>query len=185
VAAVAGVTAFASLPGGVVVELLVGALDRVREGGKKGAAAAEDLEREISEAIQRALSTGNRASTELRAEIADVLKKIDAGGEVLRAALDESDERVRQDIIAAVGFLGAHFERAGPEVGWRVRTAACAVAGGYADLDPGGRPGLSARAHAEFGIPVIGVAKSRFRTATHAVPVVRGSSGRPARPQPP
>ena len=29
------------------------------------------------------------------------------------------------------------------------------------------------------GIPVIGVAKSRFRTATHAVPVVRGSSGRP------
>ena len=50
---------------------------------------------------------------------------------------------------------------------------------GYADLDPGGRPGLGARAHAEFGIPVIGVAKSRFRTATHAVPVVRGSSARP------
>ena len=50
---------------------------------------------------------------------------------------------------------------------------------GYADLDPGGRPGLGAHAHAEFGIPVIGVAKSRFRTATHAVPVVRGSSGRP------
>ena len=53
------------------------------------------------------------------------------------------------------------------------------VVDGYADLDPDGRPGLGARAHAEFGIPVIGVAKSRFRTATHAVPVVRGSSGRP------
>jgi deoxyribonuclease V len=53
------------------------------------------------------------------------------------------------------------------------------VVDGYADLDPGGRPGLGAHAHAEFGIPVIGVAKSRFRTATHAVPVVRGSSGRP------
>ena len=39
------------------------------------------------------------------------------------------------------------------------------------------RPGW--HAHAEFGIPVIGVAKSRFRTATHAVPVVRGSSVRP------
>jgi deoxyribonuclease V len=50
---------------------------------------------------------------------------------------------------------------------------------GYADLDPAGRPGLGAHAHAEFGIPVIGVAKSRFRTATHAVPIVRGSSGRP------
>jgi deoxyribonuclease V len=50
---------------------------------------------------------------------------------------------------------------------------------GYADLDPAGRPGLGAHAHAEFGIPVIGVAKSRFRMATHAVPVVRGSSMRP------
>ena len=53
------------------------------------------------------------------------------------------------------------------------------VVDGYADLDPGGRPGLGAHAHAEFGIPVIGVAKSRFRTATHAVPVVRRSSARP------
>jgi deoxyinosine 3'endonuclease (endonuclease V) len=38
------------------------------------------------------------------------------------------------------------------------------VVDGYADLDPAGRPGLGAHAHAEFGIPVIGVAKSRFRT---------------------
>jgi deoxyribonuclease V len=53
------------------------------------------------------------------------------------------------------------------------------IVDGYADLDPAGRPGLGAHAHAEFGIPVIGVAKSRFRTATHAVPVVRGSSVRP------
>ena len=53
------------------------------------------------------------------------------------------------------------------------------VVDGYADLDPRGRPGLGARAHAEFGIPVIGVAKSRFGTATHAVPVVCGSSVRP------
>ena len=53
------------------------------------------------------------------------------------------------------------------------------VVDGYADLDAARRPGLGAHAHAEFGIPVIGVAKSRFRTATHAVPVVRGSSVRP------
>jgi len=53
------------------------------------------------------------------------------------------------------------------------------VVDGCADLDPAGRPGLGAHAHAEFGIPVIGVAKSRFRTATHAVPVLRGSSVRP------
>ena len=53
------------------------------------------------------------------------------------------------------------------------------IVDGYADLDPAGRPGLGAHAHAEFGIPVIGVAKSRFRTATHAIPVNRGASVRP------
>ena len=47
------------------------------------------------------------------------------------------------------------------------------VVNGYADLDPGGQPGLGAHAHREFAVPVIGVAKSAFRTATHAIPVLR------------
>jgi deoxyribonuclease V len=54
------------------------------------------------------------------------------------------------------------------------------VVDGYADLDPGGRPGLGAHARTEFGIPVIGVAKSAFATATHAVAVLRGISARPS-----
>jgi deoxyribonuclease V len=53
------------------------------------------------------------------------------------------------------------------------------VVDGYADLDPSGRPGLGAHAHDEFGIPVIGLAKSMFSPATHALPVQRGSSARP------
>ena len=53
------------------------------------------------------------------------------------------------------------------------------VIDGYADLDPGGRPGLGAYASAEFGVPVIGVAKTRFRTATHAIAVHRGTAARP------
>ena len=53
------------------------------------------------------------------------------------------------------------------------------VVDGYADLDPAGRPGLGAQAHGELGVPVIGVAKSVFRTATHAIPVLRGRSARP------
>jgi len=53
------------------------------------------------------------------------------------------------------------------------------VIDGYADLDPDGRPGLGTRACDEFGVPVIGVAKSPFRTATHAIAVLRGTSGRP------
>jgi deoxyribonuclease V len=53
------------------------------------------------------------------------------------------------------------------------------VIDGYVDLDPGGRPGLGSHVHAEFGAPVIGVAKTRFRTATHAARVLRGQSSRP------
>ena len=53
------------------------------------------------------------------------------------------------------------------------------VVDGYVDLDPNGRPGLGAYVHAEFGPPVIGVAKTRFATATHAAQVRRGHSDRP------
>jgi deoxyribonuclease V len=53
------------------------------------------------------------------------------------------------------------------------------VVDGYVDLDADGRPGLGAQVHAEFGVPVIGVAKTPFRTATHAARVFRGRSARP------
>lgn len=53
------------------------------------------------------------------------------------------------------------------------------VVDGYVDLDPVGRPGLGVYVHEEFGVPVIGVAKSAFRPATHALPVLRGTSARP------
>ena len=58
-------------------------------------------------------------------------------------------------------------------------TMAVLVIDGFVDLDPDGRPGLGAYAHAEFAVPVIGVAKSAFRTATHATAVLRGTSTRP------
>jgi deoxyribonuclease V len=39
---------------------------------------------------------------------------------------------------------------------------------GYVDLDPAGTPGLGAHLHAHTGLPIIGVAKTVFRAATHA-----------------
>jgi deoxyribonuclease V len=53
------------------------------------------------------------------------------------------------------------------------------VVDGYVDLDASGRPGLGAHVHADVGVPVIGVAKTPFRTATHAAQVVRARSVRP------
>jgi len=53
------------------------------------------------------------------------------------------------------------------------------IVDGYVDLDPDGRPGLGARVHAEWDIPVVGVAKTAFHAATHAIPVRRGEASRP------
>ena len=53
------------------------------------------------------------------------------------------------------------------------------VIDGYVDLAPDGKPGLGAYVHAELGVPVVGVAKTFFATATHAIPVMRGNATRP------
>jgi len=50
---------------------------------------------------------------------------------------------------------------------------------GYVDLDPQGRPGLGFRVHAQTGVPVIGDAKTAFRTATHAVTAMAGHTAYP------
>jgi deoxyribonuclease V len=50
---------------------------------------------------------------------------------------------------------------------------------GYVDLDPAGLPGLGAHLHEVIRIPVIGVAKTAYRTATHAITITRGRSVKP------
>jgi len=47
------------------------------------------------------------------------------------------------------------------------------VIDGYVHLDPHGRPGLGAHAHAEIAVPVIGVAKTAF---PQRLPRDRGTS---------
>ncbi|HEY3007871.1 MAG TPA: endonuclease V [Micromonosporaceae bacterium] len=53
------------------------------------------------------------------------------------------------------------------------------VVDGYVDLDPGGSPGLGAHLYGDQGFPVVGVAKTRFRGADHAIAVRRGGADRP------
>lgn len=51
---------------------------------------------------------------------------------------------------------------------------------GYVDLDPNGRAGLGRHAwQADLAPVVIGVAKTAFRSATHAIPVLRGKATNP------
>ena len=53
------------------------------------------------------------------------------------------------------------------------------VIDGYVTLNPHGRPGLGAHLHTDTGVAVIGVAKTAFAAATHAIAVRRGAATRP------
>ena len=77
---------------------------------------------------------------------------------------------------------GAFFERELPPllaVLGETQRLDLLIVDGYVTLDPAGRPGLGEHVRAALGIPVIGVAKTPFQPATHAVAVYRGSSRRP------
>jgi deoxyribonuclease V len=92
------------------------------------------------------------------------------------------DERVRWLPDVAPYQPGRFFARELPAlhaVLAGVDLLALIVIDGYVDLDPHGRPGLGAHLHADLSTPVIGVAKTAFHTATHAIAVRRGSAVRP------
>jgi deoxyribonuclease V len=77
---------------------------------------------------------------------------------------------------------GAFFERELPALAAVLGASGpvdLLIVDGYVTLDPHGRPGLGAHAHREFGVPVVGVAKTAFHHATHAVEVLRGGSRKP------
>src|SRR3712207_854999 len=102
-----------------------------------------------------------------------------AGGGASAALVIAADPRFatvqaeRTAVLAEVAAYrpGAFYERELPALR---AVLACAsrldlfVNGGCVHLDLHSRPGLGAYVHAELDVPVIGVAKTLFRAATHA-----------------
>jgi deoxyribonuclease V len=113
-----------------------------------------------------------------------------ASGGARAAAVIAEDERfttiVRTEVVELSSVApyrpGHFFERELPALLAVLRLvpeAGVVVVDGYVDLDPSGRPGLGAYVHEQLGVPVIGVAKTAYLAATHAVPVRRGGSSKP------
>jgi WD40 repeat protein len=123
-AAIAGSGVLSSVGGGVLSGIITEALDRVRSKGKPDASGPAGLEGEIAGEIGRVLAAGGADAHALRAEIAGVLEEIDAGGTMLRAAVEQGNDRVRGDVIAAIGVLGADFA----EMGFLIKDVARAAA---------------------------------------------------------
>jgi deoxyribonuclease V len=135
-----------------------------------------------------ALSDGRRAEIPVRYGAVDVYYPPSGGARAaLVVASDPTlatvvDERVAWLADVAAYEPGSFFRRELPAtraVLDGVPDLGLLVVDGYVDLDPDGRPGLGAHVHAETAIPVIGVAKTAFRAATHAALVRRGAATRP------
>jgi WD40 repeat protein len=109
----AGVAVLSSVGGGFLTQVISDALDRMRQHGKGPMPPRDDLEAGIAGQIQRVLAAGGEQADALRGEIAAVLREIDAGGTALRAALEESNARARDDVIAAIGVLSSGFGELG------------------------------------------------------------------------
>ncbi len=133
-AAVAGIGVLSALGAHVLSDVVAGALERRRRAGERRSASASELEEEIARQIERALAAGDANARTLRAEIAAVLEEIDAGGTALRAAIEDGSERVRRDVIAAIGMLGACFA----ELGFLLKDVARAAAAIQQGLDKQG-----------------------------------------------
>lgn len=93
-----------------------------------------------------------------------------------------AEERTVHRSTALPYTPGAFFERELPPLTAVLRETTpldLLIVDGYVTLDPNGRPGLGHHVAEALGIPVIGVAKTAFQPATHALEVYRGSSRRP------
>jgi WD40 repeat protein len=131
--AVAGLGVLSSVGGGVLSGVLANALDRLRPRGGTGPA-RQDLENGMAQQIQSALAAGDERAEELRSEIAAVLEKIDAGETMLQAAIATGNERVHDDVIAAIALLGDGFS----ELGFMIKDVARAAAEIQKSLDEQG-----------------------------------------------
>jgi WD40 repeat protein len=108
-AAVARVGVLSSVGASALGGVLAGAVDRVRSAHPSADLSRSDVQQEISRSLKEILSAGNTHADEVRSDIAMVLREIDAGGTVFRAAIEAGDEELQREALAAVGAVSAEF----------------------------------------------------------------------------
>ena len=120
---VAGIGVLSSVGAGVLADLLADAAGRARAADGPGDPASRSpqpdlnpmtpmirsLEREIGGSVSKVLAAHDKHADDLRSDIAMVMREIDAGGTVFRAAIEAGDEELEREVLAAFEALGAEF----------------------------------------------------------------------------
>ena len=114
---VAGMGVLSSVGAAVLADLLDGAAGRAQPAHGPGDPASRSpqldlnrsLEREIRRSVGEVLAAGDKHADDLRSDIAMVMREIDAGGTVFRAAIEAGDEDLEREVLTAVEALSAEF----------------------------------------------------------------------------
>ena len=163
-AGVARMGVLSSVGADVLARLLDGAAERARPAQASGEPVSghpqpgisrpdmtRSLEREIRRCVGEVLATHDKHADDLRSDIAMVMREIDAGGTVFRAAIEAGDEKLEREVLAAfealsaeygdMAFMLADLARAAGEIqdslggqGWELRAASEQVGRQSADV---------------------------------------------------
>jgi WD40 repeat protein len=93
----------------VLAHRLTEASSRARSASPDAPDLNRNLEAEISRAVGEVLAARDEHAGELRSDIAMVMREIDAGGTMFRAAIEAGDTEVEREVLAALEALGAEF----------------------------------------------------------------------------
>jgi len=109
----AGLGVLSTVGGGVLAEVILSAIERLRPTGDTDKPETASLEAEVARQIERALGAGDANTQVLRAGIAAVLHEIDAQATLLRVGFEAGNEVVRHDVAAVIEVIGAGFAELG------------------------------------------------------------------------
>jgi WD40 repeat protein len=108
-AAVRRIGVLSSVRADVLGEALGGAVERARSAHASGEPSRNDLQREVSRSIKDILAAQDARADAMRSDIAMVLREIDAGGTVLRAAVEAGSHELQREVLAGVEALSGEF----------------------------------------------------------------------------
>jgi hypothetical protein len=107
--AVARIGVLSSVGASALGELLADTLERARSASPSGDPSRSDLQREIARSVKEALSAADARAGDVRSDLAMVLREIDAGGTLFRAAIEAGDQDLQHEVLAAVEAVSSEF----------------------------------------------------------------------------
>ena len=134
--AAASIGVLSSVGAGVLTDVVEGVIDRLRhEKGQKDQkdkeVTATQIEAMLTEEISKVLAGEEANARALRAEIGAVLKEVDLGGTMLRAAIESEGEQIENHLLEVVDSLGAGFT----EMRFLIQDVGAAAAGIQREMD--------------------------------------------------